>query len=98
MTDFTTIFEVLAKNGTDIEQLINKIGGVGAFIHILPNIIHIIETVTENKSSISDVKSLAFTTPATTELVKRFQTQHGLVADGYVGDKTWNVVERLLGH
>lgn len=30
--------------------------------------------------------------PKTDEAVKAFQTKHGLVADGIVGDKTWNLI------
>jgi peptidoglycan hydrolase-like protein with peptidoglycan-binding domain len=34
--------------------------------------------------------------PLTAELVKAFQTRHGLTADGVVGPATWSVVHDVM--
>lgn len=103
MTDFRTAINVISNNSGDIQEIIQKVGGIGPFLKMVPNLLRIVATVADSKktpeeiqTAVEEIKSVLYYSDETKERVKKFQEKHGLVVDGLVGDRTWSKVESLL--
>ncbi len=99
MSNFAAVLDILANNQADIENLVEKFGGIGNVIKAAPSLIRIMQTLARHKDPVEAAASvervLAYNT-ATMDKVKAFQQANGLFADGIVGNATWTKVEALL--
>jgi peptidoglycan hydrolase-like protein with peptidoglycan-binding domain len=96
MSDLSNVFAVLSKNSGDIEDVITKVGGVGAFLALLPDIIRIVETLTAAGTPAAAVPATIQYSAETKASVEAFQKKNGLTVDGMVGNETWAKVEGLI--
>lgn len=99
MSNFDGIIAVLGNNRQDIEDLINKFGGIGNVIMAAPSLIRIMRTMSEHKDPVQAAENarLALDYNKETEnKVREFQTKYKLDVDGLVGNQTWGKVEELL--
>jgi murein L,D-transpeptidase YcbB/YkuD len=95
VSTFSDVIAVLGSNSSDIEDAINKLGGVGVLISVAPDLLRIMATLQKTNQT-PDVAAQVLTySAATAARVKTFQALHGLTVDGIVGDQTWSMVEKL---
>lgn len=98
MNNFGALLSVLANNQSDVEDLINKFGGVGNIIRAAPSLIHIMQTISRSKDPVAQtevVKQVLSYSEETKAKVLLWQKAHGLDADGIVGNQTWSKIEEL---
>ena len=98
-----TLFDVMSNNSKDVEDVIDRFGGIGNVIRAGPAIFRIARTMSahaqEDESAhdvIDRAERTVFYNGETVEKVKNFQRKHGLTPDGIVGNETWSKVEELL--
>jgi murein L,D-transpeptidase YcbB/YkuD len=96
-------FDVLLHNRVDLEDVIQKLGGLDATVRFAagagPDLIRIMQTFAKHQdpvAAVSVAQSVLAYNQETEDRVKAFQATHGLVMDGIVGDKTWSKVEELI--
>lgn len=99
--EIAVVFDVLMKNRSDIVQIVDKLGGLGNLLSLAPEIMDILNTISSHPgkdpaAAIAAAKSVLYYNNETAEKVKKFQKEHGLDADGIVGDQTWSAVEKLI--
>jgi len=95
INDISTAFEVISHNGTDIEQIVQKIGGVSAFVKILPNVMRIVQTVIDSNQAVISPQIITNYVQMKQQ-IEAFQSKHGLDVDGVIGIDTWNKIESLI--
>lgn len=99
MSDLAGVFDVLMNNNKDIEDVIQKFGGIGNVIRAAPSLLRIMQTLSKHKDSVAAAERAAnaiIYSEETRSKVEDFQRKHGLDPDGLVGDFTWGKVEALL--
>lgn len=101
--------DVLVTNRADLEDIIAKVGGLDVVLRLSPDILRIVQTAMNSapgagtdplvKASIAVAAAQSTLTYSqeTKDRVAAFQSAHGLTVDGIVGNKTWDMVEKLLG-
>jgi len=98
MGDFAGLLAVLANNQKDVEEMVTKFG-LGNIIRAAPNLIHIMQTLAAHRDPVAATERvsrvLAYN-DETMDKVKAFQSAHGLIPDGIIGNRTWNMVEALI--
>lgn len=94
----SAIFDLLKNNSGDVEDVVNKFGGISAVIKAAPALIRIGQTVAKHKSpdeAAERVERVLYYNDETRAKVEAFQRKHGLTADGIVGNRTWDKIEQL---
>lgn len=97
MTDnFTMAIQILAKNTPNVLNVVDKLGGVGAVLSAMPDLLQIARTVNQlNADNPATAVPLQYGTQTEAEITA-FQKAHGLDDDGIFGDATWRVCKKLL--
>ncbi len=102
MSNIGAVIEVIAQHGDDVAVVVDKLGGVANLVRLAPTLVHLAMVVAEHANDPSPEataariqKTLAYSAE-TRKRVVEFQKEHGLTADGIVGNRTWSKVEELL--
>jgi murein L,D-transpeptidase YcbB/YkuD len=99
MSNFEGAIAVLSENRKDVEDLINKFGGIGNVILAAPSLIRIMRTLSQHKDPVKEVERiervLAYNNE-TMDKVREFQKKNGLNADGIIGNQTWKKIEEFI--
>ena len=98
--NLSAIFAVLSSNGSDIEDVVARLGGVSGTIKLIPDLLRIYKTISAHSgdpvAAVAAAQSVLEYSQQTADKVRTFQKANGLTADGIVGDQTWGAVEKLL--
>jgi peptidoglycan hydrolase-like protein with peptidoglycan-binding domain len=97
------VFDVLANNSKDVEEIVARFGGIGSFIKAAPALFRVWRTVADHvkvQGNADDAATLIerqlYYGDQTKDKVKAFQKKYDLDVDGLVGDQTWSKVEDLI--
>ena len=95
----SSIFDLLKNNSGDVEDVVNKFGGISAIIKAAPALIRIGQTVAKHKNpddAAERVERVLYYNDETRDKVETFQRKHGLTPDGIIGNRTWSAIEKAL--
>jgi murein L,D-transpeptidase YcbB/YkuD len=103
MTSVGAFFDVLFSNRGEIEDIVERLGGLNAAMSFAagagPDLMAIMATIAAHQdpvAAVAQVQAMLAYSQDTEDRVRAFQTAHGLEVDGIVGDETWTKVEALI--
>jgi len=103
MTSVGAFFDVLFSNRGEIEDIVERLGGLNAAMSFAagagPDLMRIMATIAAHQdpvAAVAQVQTMLAYSQATEDRVRAFQTAHELEVDGIVGDETWTKVEALI--
>ncbi len=103
MSTFGAFFDVLFSNRGEIEDIVERLGGLDAAMSFAagagPDLMAIMATIAAHQdpvAAVAQMQTMLAYSQATEDRVRAFKTAHGLEVDGIVGDETWSRVEELV--